>query len=62
VAGLGQFGLWGVLSALVLMAIRTLLIAYVTVWSLKADKAGRTHALALLRLLSFRTRARDRSP
>lgn len=59
--GLAQCGIIGSITVVILFALRALLFVVISLWSLKADKAGRTHALALLRILkSFPTR--DRSP
>jgi hypothetical protein len=60
--GLVQFGVWGGIVLAVLVGIRTLLVVVISLWSLKADRAGRTHALALLRALRFALPAKDRSP
>jgi hypothetical protein len=47
-AGGGVAGLFVALAIL-----RFALQALVVVWSLRADKAGRSHALAVLRMLRF---------
>jgi hypothetical protein len=62
VVGLAQFGLWGGIVAAVLFVVRFALIAVIALWSLKADRAGRTHALALLRTIRFVLPAKDRAP
>lgn len=60
--GLAQFGIVGSVIAAVLLGIRTILITAIALWSLKADKAGRAHALALLKVLKPALPVRDRSP
>jgi hypothetical protein len=56
--GLAHFGI----VAAVFLGVRTLLVAVIALWSLKADQAGRAHALALLQALKFALPVRDRSP
>jgi hypothetical protein len=54
----------GLIAGAVVLAtvgVRLALQFIVVVWSLRADAAGRRHALALLRLLRF-SPIRDRSP
>lgn len=53
-----MFGVIGGIAAVVL-GLRILLISVVALWSLKADKAGRSHALALIRALGATRRQRD---
>jgi hypothetical protein len=43
------------LFAALLMLLRFVLQAVIAIWSLRADKAGRAHALDLLRTLRFRS-------
>ncbi|MEU4801630.1 hypothetical protein [Actinosynnema sp. NPDC023587] len=59
---LAQLGGAGAVTALVLLLLRAVLVAVVALWSLKADKEGRKHALELLRTLKLALPARDRSP
>lgn len=55
----------GVIAGMVVLTsvgVRLTLQVIVVVWSLRADAAGRRHALAVLRLLRFSHVIRDRSP
>jgi hypothetical protein len=49
----------GVVTAVIAL-IRTLLIAIIALWSLKANGSGRAHALALLKALRISLPFRDR--
>lgn len=55
----------GVIAGIVLLisaVVRLTLQIIVVLWSLRADAAGRRHALALLRLIRFSRAIRSRSP
>ncbi|HWO62972.1 MAG TPA: hypothetical protein VNO31_23370 [Umezawaea sp.] len=57
-----QLGTVGGIVALALVCVRTLVVAVVALWSLRADQKGRKHALDLLRVLKLALPSRDRSP
>ncbi|MEV6623873.1 hypothetical protein AB0M83_36190 [Amycolatopsis sp. NPDC051106] len=59
---MGQLGIIGGAVTAILLVARFALLAAVSLWSLKADRAGRAHALALIRLLKPGRGAKDRSP
>lgn len=53
---MGSWFTFGVIAGTVVLVstgVRSLLQGIVVVWSLRADDAGRRHALAILRLLRF---------
>ncbi len=62
---MGSWLVPGVIAAavgLTSVGVRLTLQIIVVMWSLRADAAGRRHALALLRLLRFPYPIRDRGP
>ena len=60
-AGLEHWGVGGAVVAVAVPLVRVLVIAKISLWSLKQDAEGQKHALALIRALKWNLPFKRRS-